>query len=61
MIKIILLISFTFNICFGYSKEMSHGDGSFEYPKHMFWLRNEKKYFQTDSPSLDVYAKALYI
>ena len=24
------------------SKELSHGDGSFEYPKHMFWLRNKK-------------------
>ena len=24
------------------SKEPSHGDGSFEYPQHMFWLRNKK-------------------
>ena len=30
-------------MCFGCSKEPSHRDGSFEYPKHMFWLRNEKK------------------
>ena len=25
-----------FSICFGYSKEPSHCDGSFEYPQHMF-------------------------
>ena len=31
-----------FNICFGCSKEPSHRDGSFEYPQHMFWLRNKK-------------------
>ena len=24
------------NICCGYSKEPSQGDGSFEHPKHMF-------------------------
>ena len=24
------------------SKEPSHGDGSFEYPHYMFWLRNKK-------------------
>ena len=29
-------------MCFGYSKEPSHRDGSFEYPQHMFWLRNKK-------------------
>ena len=33
-------------MCFGCSKEPSHQDGSFEYPQRMFWLRNEKKYFQ---------------
>ena len=27
--------------CFGCSKELSH-EGSFEYPQHMFWFRNEK-------------------
>ena len=26
----------------GCSKESSHRDGSFEYPQHMFWLRNKK-------------------
>ena len=30
-------------MCFGCSKEPSHQDGSFEYPKHMFWLRIRKK------------------
>ena len=33
-------------MCFGCSKEVSHRDGSFEYPQHMFWLRNKKNNFQ---------------
>ena len=32
-------------MCFGCSKEPSHRDGSFEYPQHMFWLRNKKIIF----------------
>ena len=28
-------------MCFWCSKEPSHRDGSFEYPQHMFWLRNK--------------------
>ena len=32
-------------MCFGCSKEPSHRDGSFEYPKHIFWLRNKKNNF----------------
>ena len=28
-------------MCFGCSKELSQWDGSFEYPQHMFWLRNK--------------------
>ena len=32
-------------MCFGCSKEPSHRGGSFEYPQHMFWLRNKKKKF----------------
>ena len=32
-------------MCFGCSKEPSHKDGSFEYPQHMFWLRNKKNNF----------------
>ena len=30
---------------FGCSKEPSHPNGSFEYPQHMFWLRNKKNNF----------------
>ena len=33
-------------MCFGCSKEPSHRDGSFEYPQHMFWLRNKKNNIQ---------------
>ena len=33
-------------MCFGCSKEPSHGDGSFEYPQHTFLLRNKKNNFQ---------------
>ena len=33
-------------MCFGWAKEPSHRDGSFEYPQHMFWLRNKKNNFQ---------------
>ena len=32
-------------MCFVCSKEPSHRDGSFEYPQHMFWLRNKKNNF----------------
>ena len=30
------------NICCGYSKEPSQGDGSFEHPQHMFKLMGKK-------------------
>ena len=33
-------------MCFGCSKEPSHRDGSFEYPQHIFELRNKKNIFQ---------------
>ena len=32
-------------MCFGCSKEPSHWDGSFEYPQHMFWVRNKENNF----------------
>ena len=32
-------------MCFGCSKEPFHRDSSFEYPQHMFWLRNKKNNF----------------
>ena len=48
-------------MCFGCLKEPSHGDGSFDYPKHMFWLRNKKTNFQFRTliwgPFLDKYGK----
>ena len=30
------------NICYGYSKEPSQWDGSFEHPKHMFKLMDKQ-------------------
>ena len=38
----IIFLSISLNICLGCSKELSHRDGSFEYPQHMFWLRNNR-------------------
>ena len=38
-------LSIRLNICFKCSKELSHWDGSFEYPKHMLWFRNKKTIF----------------
>ena len=32
-------------MCFGCLKEPSHWDGSFEYPQHMFWMRNKENSF----------------
>ena len=43
-------------MCFGYSKELSHREGSFEYPQHMFWMRNKEKNSNTHS-----YQKAWYM
>ena len=41
----IIFLPFSLNVCFGCSKESSHRDVSFEYPQHMFWLRNKKNNF----------------
>ena len=38
---VIIFLPISFNMCFGCSKKPSHRDGSFEYPQHMFWLRNK--------------------
>ena len=46
-IIVIIFLSISKNMCFGCSKEPSHRDGSFEYPQHMFWLRNKKNNFQS--------------
>ena len=32
-------------MCYGFSKEPSHGDGSFEYPLHVFSIRNNENNF----------------
>ena len=37
-----IFLAISISICFGCSKAPSHGDGSFEYTQHMFWLRNKK-------------------
>ena len=44
--KISIILSISLNMCFWCSKELSHWDGSFEYPQYMFWLRNKKNNFQ---------------
>ena len=38
------------HIYLGGSKEQSCSDGSFEYPQHMFWLRNQKINVQLSIP-----------
>ena len=35
-----IFLSISLNICFGCSAEPSHRDSSFDYPQHMFWLKN---------------------
>ena len=40
-----IFLPIIFNICFGCSKEPSHWYDSFEYPQHMYWLRNKKIHF----------------
>ena len=35
-----IFLSISLNVCFRFSKEPSDWDGSFEYPQHMLWLRN---------------------
>ena len=42
---VIIFLSNSLNMCFGCSKELSHWDGSFEYPRYMFWLRIKKIIF----------------
>ena len=41
----IIFLPINLNICLGCSKELSHRDGSFEYPQHMFWMGNKKNNF----------------
>ena len=41
---VINFLPISLNICFGYSKEPSHWDGSFKHPKHMFETMGKKTY-----------------
>ena len=41
-----IFLPISLNKCFGCSKEPSHWDGSFEYPQHMFSLRNKQDIIQ---------------
>ena len=43
--SVIIFLPISLNIDCVCSKELSHWDGSFEYPQHMFWLRNMKNNF----------------
>ena len=47
-------------MCFGYSKELSHRDGSFDYPQHMVWLRKKKNNFQLHILNWGPALKSLY-
>ena len=40
-----IFLSINLNICFGFSKEPSHRDGSYEHPQHMVWSNNKKNKF----------------
>ena len=52
--KIVIIFLFiSLNICYGCLKEPSPRDGSFEYPQHTFWLRNEKKTFLNTHSNLE--------
>ena len=42
---LIIFLPISLNMCFGCSNEPSHWDGSFEYPQHMFWMRNKENNF----------------
>ena len=46
---VIIFLPINLSVCFGCSKEPSHRDGSFEYPQHMFWVRNKETIFQLRS------------
>ena len=55
-----IFLPICFNICFRCSKEPSQQDGSFEYPQHMFWLRNKKVNFFLRTLQYLVYTCLVY-
>ena len=55
---VMIFLPINLNMCFGCSKEPSHGDGSLEYPQHMFWMRNKENKFPI-STHLEVWFIAL--
>ena len=42
---VIIFLSINLNMCFGWTKELFHWDGSFEFPQYMFWMRNKENNF----------------
>ena len=48
-------------MCFGCSKELSHGDGSFEYPQHRLCLRNKKNNFRYTLLSWGLFVQCIHI
>ena len=42
---VIIFLPINLNMCFGCSKEPSHLGSSFEYPQHMFWMKNTENSF----------------
>ena len=43
--SLIIFLPINLNMCFACSKEPFHWDCSFEYPHHMFWMRNKENNF----------------
>ena len=63
-----IFLSISINICFECSKELIHWDGSFEYPQHIFWLRNRKIIYRILSDldmalcrQVDVLSKSIFV
>ena len=45
----IVFLPISLNMCFGCSKELSHRDGSFEYPQHVLVEKKENYFSGTHS------------
>ena len=55
-----IFLPINFNVGFWCSKDPSQWDGSFEYPQHMFWLRNKKNNFLVHTLNLRASWKISY-